>query len=94
MSQVKINSPNFLIVHRLPANLHFEEFKKVVSHIGKPKSFVQLARTTETLLKSVLIGFDSVQDKRYFMNVFKIVFPDFIVQELSKVLKIFVMNLN
>lgn len=66
-----------------------KEFTKLCSNIGKPKEFYKLARFTELMRSQVIILFDSPQDKRYFMKVFGIVFPDFITQEISKIIKLF-----
>eukprot|EP00347_Sterkiella_histriomuscorum_P018016 403347107 len=84
---------NTLLISRLERELDMKEFTKLCSNIGKPKEFYKLARHTELMKAQVLIVFDSVQDKRYFMNVFRIVYPDYIAQELSKIVKIFCISL-
>lgn len=75
-------------------DLDLKEFGRLCSNIGKPKEFIKLARYTDQLLGQAIIQFDTPQDKRYFANVFRAVFPDYIVQEMSKILKIFVISIN
>jgi len=75
------------LISRLEKDLDMKEFVKLCQNIGKPKEFIKLARYTELMLGQVIVTFDSVPDKRYFMNVFRIIFPDFLVQEVSKIIK-------
>lgn len=37
-------------------------------------------------------GFDSLADKRAFMNTFKLIYPDYWVQETSKIIKFFCLS--
>ena len=89
-----MNGDKFVIVYRLEKNLDLSEFKKICANIGKPKQFYSLARYSEQMGKQVIIGFDNPQDKKYFANLFRIVFPDFIIQEMSKVIKLFCMSMD
>lgn len=85
-------APFGLLVSRMDRNVDPVELKKVCSLMpGKPKLFLSLARYSSTLLKrQVLIGgFDTIQDKRVFMNVFKMLFPEYLTQEVSKLIKVF-----
>lgn len=89
MELLHAKSESSLLISRLEKDLDMKEFIKLCSNIGKPKDFIKLARYTELMFGQVIVTFDNVQDKRYFINVFRIVFPDFIVLEVSKIVKLF-----
>lgn len=89
MEHIKSKIDATLIVSRLERELDVKEFTKLCSNIGKPKEFFKLARYNELMKGQILITFDSISDKRYFINVFRIVYPDYITQELSKIVKFF-----
>ncbi|CDW88387.1 UNKNOWN [Stylonychia lemnae] len=91
-NHIKYKIDSILLLSRLDRELDMKEFAKLCSNVGKPKEFFKLARYSELMKGQVLITFDSVQDKRYFMNVMRIVYPDFLSQELSKIVKFFCMS--
>jgi len=92
MLNLKATADSCLLVSRLEKDLEMKEFQLMCNHLGKPKQFYKLARFSEVWLRQVLIAFDNPQDKKHFLFVFRIVFPDFLVQELSKSVKAFCMT--
>lgn len=85
------------MISRLDENLELTEFKKLCAYLpGKAKTFLSLARYSDMLMKrQVLIGgFDNAADKKAFMNVFKMLYPEYWLQEVSKIVKFFCMSAN
>ena len=90
-----MSAAHSFLVSRLDASLDLSEFKKICSLIpGKPKNFHRLSKYSEVLLKrQVLIGgFDSITDKKAFLNTFKMIYPDYWIQETSKIVKFFCLS--
>lgn len=94
-AQLRIGASSCLVVSRLDKNADIGEFRKISAIIpGKAKQFYSLARYSDSLLKRQFVvgGFDSVPDKRSFINTFKLLYPEYLIQETSKILKFFCMT--
>lgn len=92
LSNVRIAANQSLVVSRLDRNIDINEFKKLCTILpGKAKQFYNVAKYSDALFKKSVIvgGFDNLADKRSFLNVFKLVFPEYWIQETSKILKFF-----
>lgn len=81
------------MVNKLDNQLDIEEFKKICQHMqGKPKTFYKVARGNEVGVfgrQALVGGFDSTQEKRVFLNLFKMLYPDYWVHEVSRYVKFF-----
>lgn len=59
---------------------------------GKPKNFYKVARGNEIGVfgrQALVGGFDSTQEKRVFINLFKMLYPDYWAHEVSRFVKFF-----
>ncbi len=77
------------------------EFKKICDHIaGKPKTvagqvipYYSIAHYSDYVWnRQALLIFDNLPEKRQFLNLFKLLYPDYWVQEISKTVKFFIMS--
>jgi hypothetical protein len=82
-----------ILVNKLDNQVDIEEFKKICQHMqGKPKTFYKVARGNEIGVfgrQALVGGFDSTQEKRVFLNLFKMLYPDYWVHEVSRYVKFF-----
>lgn len=87
-----------ILINRLDKQFDIEEFKKICQHInGKPKNFFKIARANEVSVfgrQAVVGGFDSTQEKRSFLNLFKMLYPDYWAHEISRYIKFFIITLD
>ena len=95
LTTVRMNATQSLMISRMDRHVDPLEFKKLLPYLpGKPKTLFSLAKYSDHLLyRSLLVsGFDTPQDKRLFMHVFRMLYPDYWVQETSKILKFFILT--
>jgi len=78
-----------LIISGISYNFKLQHFKNICTTMGKPQEFHVLLGFQPLLKRSIIVSFNSVNDKRHFMHVFRVVFPDLTVQEIFKALKVF-----
>ena len=97
----KATAQTNLLVSRLDKNVDIMEFKKLCDHInGKPKvvagqpiPYYTLAHYSEYVWqRQALLLFDNLPEKRQFLNLFKMLYPDYWVQEIGKTVKFFIMS--